>query len=234
MSLRRSVLISLALAAAAPLAGAQAYPSRPIRLVVPFGPGTTTDIVSRVYAEALGVNVEKRQPALAPQRVERGPEAGRDVADAAEPGRVEARPVTEHAAHLLVLPRRHQLEVLEERDDVTHGAVRTPEQPQRAGEVARLDQPRRLLHLHPRVLEPQLRRLVDGLEEELVAVHPLVGPLLEGEELVRTEVALVVARAVAGQDGRELVRVGSGHQIRISRPASGTPPSSVTSHVSCI
>jgi tripartite-type tricarboxylate transporter receptor subunit TctC len=56
VSHRRTVLATLAaLALAAPLvAGAQDYPNKPIRLVVPFGPGTTTDIVSRVYAEALG------------------------------------------------------------------------------------------------------------------------------------------------------------------------------------
>ena len=71
-------------------------------------------------------------------------------------------------------------------------------------------------------------------EADFVAVNPLVRPLLEREELVGAEVALIVARALARQDRREFVGVRSAHQIRISSPASGTPPSSVTSQVSCI
>src|SRR4030095_13738863 len=44
----------------------------------------------------------------------------------------------------------------------------------RGGEAPPLPQPCRLLRLDPCVLEPELRRLVHRLEEQLVTVHPLV------------------------------------------------------------
>ena len=32
----------------------QKYPAKPVRMIVPFGPGTTTDIVSRLIGNSLG------------------------------------------------------------------------------------------------------------------------------------------------------------------------------------
>ena len=49
--------LALAAAACAPhasAAGAEAYPSHPVRLIVPYPPGGTTDLIARQYADLLG------------------------------------------------------------------------------------------------------------------------------------------------------------------------------------
>jgi tripartite-type tricarboxylate transporter receptor subunit TctC len=73
---RREALMALAASAGAlglP-AWAQSFPDRPVRLVVPFGAGTTTDIIARVVGEALAR--ETGQPMVGENRAGAGGTTG--------------------------------------------------------------------------------------------------------------------------------------------------------------
>jgi tripartite-type tricarboxylate transporter receptor subunit TctC len=53
--IRRRILLTLGLFLAAPLpAGAQAFPARPVNMVIPFPPGGNTDIMGRALQNELG------------------------------------------------------------------------------------------------------------------------------------------------------------------------------------
>jgi tripartite-type tricarboxylate transporter receptor subunit TctC len=73
----------LAAVTAAPAAGAQAYPARPIRFIVPFPPGGGNDIVGRIVAQRL--NETLGVPVVVDNRGGAGGTIGTDILSKAPP-----------------------------------------------------------------------------------------------------------------------------------------------------
>ncbi len=71
--MKQALLLALSLAALAFGAAAQPYPNKPIRIVVPFGPGGFTDVAARILQKELA-------PALGqPIVIENKPGAGSTI-----------------------------------------------------------------------------------------------------------------------------------------------------------
>jgi tripartite-type tricarboxylate transporter receptor subunit TctC len=79
-----AILATLALAALGPSqAFAQTYPTKPVRLIVPFPPGGSTDIVARIVAQKLGERIG--QPLVVENRGGAGGTIGTEVVAKAAP-----------------------------------------------------------------------------------------------------------------------------------------------------
>ena len=79
-----AVVVTFALAAIGPSqALAQAYPTKPVRLVVPFPPGGSTDIVARIVAQKLGERIG--QPLVVENRGGAGGTIGTEAVAKATP-----------------------------------------------------------------------------------------------------------------------------------------------------
>jgi len=82
-TLLRAAVASAVLPLASPALGQSTWPQRPIRLIVPFPPGGSTDVLSRLYAERIGATLG--QPCVVENRAGASGNIGIDAVAKAAP-----------------------------------------------------------------------------------------------------------------------------------------------------
>ena len=81
----KRLLFLLSLALAPILAGAQTYPSRPVRIIVPFPPGGSVDFIARVVAQSLTEQIGNGHQFIVESRSGAGGTIGSDAVAKAAP-----------------------------------------------------------------------------------------------------------------------------------------------------
>ena len=100
----RVALLGCILAGAASAALAQAYPNKPIKLIVPFAPGGFTDVVARILGQKLSVSLG--QPFVIENKAGAGSTIGTDfVAKAAPDGYTLVMVSTTHVISPAIYPK---------------------------------------------------------------------------------------------------------------------------------
>lgn len=103
LPLTAAILATLCLLQAAP-ATAQNYPSRPIRVVVPYPPGGITDVTTRIVAQELSKNIQ--QNVLVDNRPGANSILGVEIVSKASPdGYTLASVIAAHAANQTLYPK---------------------------------------------------------------------------------------------------------------------------------
>src|ERR1700686_2810513 len=132
--------------------------------------------------------------------VKRVAEARADVEQRKESRRVEAAAVSEASANQVIVVGSNSLQNVQQTDGRIEQRNGATDQAGSVAKVGVLERFERAAEFESRSLHQQLRTLVHDQEGHFIFVQQFFGRLLQGEQLVRAEIALVVGCSLAGKN----------------------------------